>query len=59
MFVIPEGVKKYISERLCWTSLLNPLKPSGQYTYHLLQHTKTLHSAHTAYLCVPYGSHNK
>jgi hypothetical protein len=27
--------------------------------YHLLQHTKTLHSAHTVYLCVLYGSHNK
>jgi hypothetical protein len=38
---------------------LNPLKPSGYHTYHLLQHTKTLHSAHTVYLCVPYGSHNK
>jgi hypothetical protein len=24
-----------------------------------LQDTKTLHSAHTVYLCVPYDSHNK
>jgi hypothetical protein len=23
------------------------------------KHTKTLHSAHTVYLCVAYGSHNK
>jgi hypothetical protein len=38
---------------------INPLEPSGYYTYHLLQHTKTLHSAHTVYLCVPYNSHNK
>jgi hypothetical protein len=29
----------------------NPLKPSGYYMYHKLQHTKTLHSAHTVYLC--------
>jgi hypothetical protein len=35
------------------------LKPSGYYMYNLLYHTKTLHSAHTVYLCVPYGSHNK
>jgi hypothetical protein len=27
--------------------------------YHLLYHTKTLHSAQTVYLCVPYGSHSK
>jgi hypothetical protein len=32
------------------------LKPSGFYMYHLIQHTKTLHSAHRTYLCV---SHNK
>jgi hypothetical protein len=38
---------------------VNSLKPSGHYIYHLLYHTKTLHSAHTVYLCVPYGSHNK
>jgi hypothetical protein len=24
-----------------------------------LQDTKTLHSVHTVYLCVPYGSHSK
>jgi hypothetical protein len=29
----------------------NPLKPSGYYMYHLLSHTKTLHSAHTS-ICV-------
>jgi hypothetical protein len=38
------------------TSLLNH---SGYYTYHFLEHIKSLHSAHRAYLCVPYGSHNK
>jgi endoribonuclease Dicer len=38
---------------------VNPLKPSGYYMYHLLYHTKTLHSTHTVYLCVLYGSHNK
>jgi hypothetical protein len=27
--------------------------------YCILQHTKTPHSAHTMYLCVPYGSHSK
>jgi hypothetical protein len=34
----------------------NPLKPSGYYIYDVLQHTKTLHSAHGEYVCVPYGS---
>jgi hypothetical protein len=38
---------------------INPLEPSGYYTYHLLKCTTTLHSAHTVYLCVPYGSRNK
>jgi hypothetical protein len=40
-------------------SKINPLKPSGYYIYHPLYHTKTLHSADSVYLCVPYGSHNK
>jgi hypothetical protein len=26
---------------------------------HVLQHIETFNSAHTVYLCVPYGSHNK
>jgi hypothetical protein len=46
----------------CWdlvVPLLNPLKATGYYTYHLLYHTKTLHSVDRVYLCVPYGSHNK
>jgi hypothetical protein len=34
-----------------------PSKPGGQYIYHSLQNTKTLHSAHTVYLCVRYHSH--
>jgi hypothetical protein len=38
---------------------INPLKPNGSYMYHALQHTKTLHSPHTVYLCVLYGSHKK
>jgi hypothetical protein len=38
---------------------LNALKPSGHYIYHLLSHTKTLHSAHTVYQCVPYACHKK
>jgi hypothetical protein len=29
------------------------------YTYHLLQHSKTLHSGHRMYLRVSYGSRNK
>jgi hypothetical protein len=33
-----------------------PLKFSGYYMYHLLQHTETLTSVH---MCVPYGSHSK
>jgi hypothetical protein len=45
---------------LSWYSrALNHLNPSGYYMYHLLLHTKTLHSGHRVYLCVPYGSHNK
>jgi hypothetical protein len=39
--------------------LINPVRPSDNYMYHLLKHTKTLRPAHTVYLCVPYGSHNK
>jgi hypothetical protein len=35
------------------------LKPSGYCMHHQLQHTKTLHSAHTVYLRVPFGYHNK
>jgi hypothetical protein len=38
---------------------INPLEPSGYYMYHPLYHTKTLHSAHTLHLRVPYESHNK
>jgi hypothetical protein len=34
-------------------------KPRDYCMYHTLQHPKTLHSAHRAYLYVPYGSHNK
>jgi hypothetical protein len=38
----------------------NSLNPSSQYTYHMVEPNKTLHSAHKVYLCVPYGgSHNK
>jgi hypothetical protein len=37
----------------------NALNHIGNYTHHLLQQQTTLHSAHTVYLCVPYGSHNK
>jgi hypothetical protein len=40
-------------------SVLNPLKFSGYYMYHLLQHTKNLHSVNKVYLYVPYGSPNK
>jgi hypothetical protein len=40
---------------LCLSCVFN----SGNYMYHLLYHSKSLHSAHTVYLCVPYGYHNK
>jgi hypothetical protein len=36
-----------------------PLKSSGQCILPCALTLKTLHSAHTVYLCVPYGSHNK
>jgi hypothetical protein len=39
--------------------IFNLLKPSGSTCTTCLKHNKTLHSAHTLYLCVPYGSHNK
>jgi hypothetical protein len=39
--------------------LFTLLKPSAYYMYNLFEHTKSLHSAHTVYLFVPYGSHNK
>jgi hypothetical protein len=38
---------------------VNPSNHSDTYTHPMIYHTKTLHSAHTAYLCVSYGSHNK
>jgi hypothetical protein len=38
---------------------LDTLKPSGYSMYRMLHHPQTLRSAHRAYLCVPYGSHNK
>jgi hypothetical protein len=39
---------------------INPLKHGGDYIYVPRACTLTiLHSAHTVYLCVPYGSHNK
>jgi hypothetical protein len=28
---------------------IKPLQPSGHHTYHLLYHTKTMHSAHKVY----------
>ena len=37
----------------------NPLKPSGHYTYHQVQHSTILRSVHTVYLCVLCGSQNK
>jgi hypothetical protein len=40
-------------------SSLKASTPGRYYTYHLLQRTKTLHSAHRAYLCAFYGSRNK
>jgi hypothetical protein len=36
-----------------------PSEPSGYGIYHRLEHNKTLHSAPTVYLCVPYGSHSQ
>jgi hypothetical protein len=37
----------------------NTLKPIGHYTYHMLKHTTTLHSARRVYFHASYGSHNK
>jgi hypothetical protein len=37
-------------------TLYEETRPTGYYTYHLLEHTKTLNSARRLYLCVPYGS---
>jgi hypothetical protein len=57
-FIYSQLIGCWIS--LCiWHNITNPLKPSGHYMYHLLWHTKILHSAHRVYLCVSYGSHNK
>jgi hypothetical protein len=38
---------------------IRPSESSGYCTYHLFQHTKTLHSAYRVYLCALYGSHDK
>jgi hypothetical protein len=39
--------------------ILHNLKTTGYSMYHLIYDNKTRHSAHTVYLCVPYGSHSK
>jgi hypothetical protein len=44
---------------LVFSTEFNPLKPSGYYMYHMIYRTRTLHSAHRVWCCVPYGSHNK
>jgi hypothetical protein len=44
---------------ICRTGSINLLKPSGNFTYHQVQHPQILRSAHTVYLCVLYGSQNK
>jgi hypothetical protein len=41
---------------LYWRSVVKHSKPSGSYMYHMVQDTKTLHSAYRVYLCVPYRS---
>jgi hypothetical protein len=62
-FYVHTQIKKNSS---CWKFygkslhfLINPLKNSGYYMYHLLRHTENLHPAQRAYLCFSYGSHNK
>jgi hypothetical protein len=40
-------------------TIYNPLKPSSDYTYHLIPRTATLHFTHRVYLRVSYDSHNK
>jgi len=40
-------------------ALCTPLEHSGNYTYHVLTDSQTLHFIHTVYLCVQYDSHNK
>jgi hypothetical protein len=44
------------SARLCSFNAFNSCTNS---TYPKLQHSEILHSAHSVYLCGPYGSHNK
>jgi hypothetical protein len=39
--------------------MVNLLKFSGYYMYHLLWDTKSLPSAHKVYLCVSCDTHNK
>jgi len=46
------GLKHNCSERKYRVCLrLNLLKPSGFFTYHLVEHLKTLHGAHAAFMC--------
>jgi hypothetical protein len=40
-------------EFICDETLFNSLKNNGYYIYHLVHHTKTLHSVHSVYLCFP------
>jgi hypothetical protein len=55
------GTRKCLHRTASLEAFFNsgPLKPNGHYIHHVLQHTKTMHSALRVYLCVPYGSHNK
>jgi hypothetical protein len=41
------------------THSTDPLKPSGNFVHHRVQHSQILRSAHTVHLCVLYGSENK
>jgi len=52
-------ISLYSNNWLVLYQSFNPLQPSGYYMYHHVKHSTILHSAHTVYLCVPYGSQNK
>jgi hypothetical protein len=43
----------HVSRAGSLSSSINPLKPSGNYTYHLLQQPETLHFVFLCFVCFP------
>jgi hypothetical protein len=54
------ATKQVITDKFWkWIFNVHNLKPSGNYTCHLVYHLKTPPFAHTAHLCIWYFSHDQ